>query len=111
VRKRNDFKTHCARNWPSSGSIWRRQWLRWVGDAWIFPPPTLLAPIFWSDFRWRSRLCPSPFSECNENIFCFALIGIIKMLAGVECGHLPELKKLALSCNDSLLHDVRDDVG
>jgi hypothetical protein len=33
------------------------------------------------------------------------------MLAGVECGHLPELKKLALSCVDSLLHDVLDDVG
>jgi hypothetical protein len=33
------------------------------------------------------------------------------MLAGVECGHLSELKKLVLSCNDSLLHDVPDDVG
>jgi hypothetical protein len=80
-------------------------------DAWIFPPPTLLSPIFWSGFRWRSRLYPSPFSECNENITCFALIGVFKMLAGVECGHLPELKKLVLSCDDSLLHDVPDDVG
>jgi hypothetical protein len=33
------------------------------------------------------------------------------MLAGVECEHLLELKKLTLSCNDSLLHDVPDDVG
>jgi hypothetical protein len=33
------------------------------------------------------------------------------MPAGVECGHLSELKKLALSCDDSLLHDVPDDVG
>jgi hypothetical protein len=33
------------------------------------------------------------------------------MLAGVECGHLPELKKMVLSCNDSLLHDVPDNVG
>jgi hypothetical protein len=33
------------------------------------------------------------------------------MLSGVECGHLPELKKLALSCDDSLLHDIPDDLG
>jgi hypothetical protein len=39
------------------------------------------------------------------------MIGVFKMLAGVECGHLPKLKKLALSCDDSLLHDVPDDVG
>jgi hypothetical protein len=29
----------------------------------------------------------------------------------VQCGHLPELKKLALSCDDSLLHDVPGDLG
>jgi hypothetical protein len=39
------------------------------------------------------------------------VIGVFKMLAGVECGHLPKLKKLALSCDDLLLHDVPDDVG
>jgi hypothetical protein len=33
------------------------------------------------------------------------------MLAGVECEHLPEHKKLALSCDDLLLHDVPDYVG
>jgi hypothetical protein len=33
------------------------------------------------------------------------------MLVGVECEHLPELKKLALSCDDSLLHDVPNNVG
>jgi hypothetical protein len=32
---------------------------------------------------------PTAFAECNENITCFALIGAFKMLAGVECGHLP----------------------
>jgi hypothetical protein len=54
---------------------------------------------------------PIAFAECNENITCYALIGVFKMLAGVECEHLLELKKLTLSCNDSLLHDVPDDVG
>jgi hypothetical protein len=29
----------------------------------------------------------------------------------VECEHLPELKKSALSCDASLLHDVPDDLG
>jgi hypothetical protein len=33
------------------------------------------------------------------------------MLVGVECGHLPELKKLALSCDDSFLNDVPDGVS
>jgi hypothetical protein len=31
------------------------------GNSWIFPPPTLLSLIFWSCFRRRSRLYPSPF--------------------------------------------------
>jgi hypothetical protein len=29
----------------------------------------------------------------------------------VECGHLAELKKLALSYDASLLHEVLDDLG
>jgi hypothetical protein len=62
-------------------------------------------------FRIEVQALPITFSECNENISCFTLIGVIKMLAGVECGHLSELKKPVLSCDDSLLHDVRDDVG
>jgi hypothetical protein len=33
------------------------------------------------------------------------------MLAGVECEHWVELKKLALSYHDLLLHDVPDAVG
>jgi hypothetical protein len=81
------------------------------GDAWIFSPLTLLSLIFLEWFRTEVQVLPIAFFECNENITCFYLIGVIKMLVGVECGHLPELKKLALSCNDSLLHDVPDDVG
>jgi hypothetical protein len=34
-----------------------------------------------------------------------------KMLAGVDCEHLPELKKLVLSCDASILHDMPDDIG
>jgi hypothetical protein len=43
------------------------------------------------------------FAECNENITCYTLIGIFKMLVGVDCEHLPELKKLALPYDASFL--------
>jgi hypothetical protein len=33
------------------------------------------------------------------------------MLAGVECEHLPELRRLAMSCDALLLHDVPEDLG
>jgi hypothetical protein len=54
---------------------------------------------------------PTTFAECNENITCFALVGVFKMLAMVECEHLPELKKLAMSCDASIMHDLPDDIG
>jgi hypothetical protein len=54
---------------------------------------------------------PIAFAECNENITCFALVGVFKMLARVECEHLSELKKLALSYDASILHDVSDNIG
>jgi hypothetical protein len=62
-------------------------------------------------FQMEVQALPTAFAECNENITCFTLVGIFKMLAGVECGHLPELKKSALSCDASLLHDVPDNLG
>jgi hypothetical protein len=40
---------------------------------------------------------PIGFAECNENVTCFTLVGVFKMLVGVEREHLPDLKKLALS--------------
>jgi hypothetical protein len=54
---------------------------------------------------------PTTFAECNESITCFALVGILRMLLGVECGHLLELKQLALSYDASLLHNVPNDLG
>jgi hypothetical protein len=43
--------------------------------------------------------------ECNENTTCYALVGIFQMLTGEGCEHLPELKKLALSYDTSILQD------
>jgi hypothetical protein len=62
-------------------------------------------------FQAEVQALPMAFSECNENITCYTLIGVFKMLAGVECEQLLELKNLALSCDESLLHDFPDDVG
>jgi hypothetical protein len=54
---------------------------------------------------------PTAFIECNENITCYTLIDIFMMLVGEGCEHLSELKKLALSCDASLLEDFPKDLG
>jgi hypothetical protein len=38
-------------------------------------------------FRMEVQSLPTAFAECNENITCYALIGVFKILAGVECEH------------------------
>jgi hypothetical protein len=48
---------------------------------------------------------PTTFAKCNENITYYALIGVFLMLAGEGCEHLPELKKLALSGDASILQN------
>jgi hypothetical protein len=37
--------------------------------------------------------------------------GILKMLAVEKCEHLPELQKLAISYDASILHDIPDDLA
>jgi hypothetical protein len=56
-------------------------------------------------FRVEIAAMPTAFAECNENITCYALIGIIQMLVGEGCEHVLELKKLALSCDASLIQE------
>jgi hypothetical protein len=62
-------------------------------------------------FQMEVRALPTYFAECNKTITCFTLVGVFKMLTEVNCKHLPELKKLALSYDASILHDVSDDIG
>jgi hypothetical protein len=76
-----------------------------------FPSANTTVTDFLEWFGMEVQALPITFSYCNENITCFTLIGVFKMLAGVECGHLPELKKPVLSCDDSFLHNVPYDVG
>jgi chromosome segregation ATPase len=39
-------------------------------------------------FRAEIATMPTAFTECNENITCYALIGGIQMLAGEGCEHV-----------------------
>jgi hypothetical protein len=67
-----------------------------------FPADASLSDFFkW--FQTEITLMPTAFVECNENITCYALIGVFQMFVGEGCEHLPELKKLALSCDASVL--------
>jgi hypothetical protein len=54
---------------------------------------------------------PIAFTKCNKNISCYALISIFQLIVREGCEHFPELKKLALSCDASLLQDFSADVG
>jgi hypothetical protein len=54
---------------------------------------------------------PTAFAECNENITCYILVGIFQMLAEEGCEHLSKLKKLALSCDASVLQDFPMEAG
>jgi hypothetical protein len=62
-------------------------------------------------FRAAVAVMYTAFIECNDNITCYALICVFQMLAGEGCEHLPELKKLALSCDASVLQDFPMEAG
>jgi hypothetical protein len=65
-------------------------------------------------FRWfqkEIKSLPTVFVECNENITYYALVGVFQMLAEEGCEHVPELKKLALSYDDSVLRDFPAETG
>jgi hypothetical protein len=62
-------------------------------------------------FRVEIATMPTTFVECNENITCYAIIGVLQMLAREGCEHVSELKKLALSCDASLIQEFPTDVA
>jgi hypothetical protein len=76
-----------------------------------FPTTNATVSTMLNWFWMELQALPAAFVECNENITCFTLVGVFKMLAKVECEHLPDLKKLSLSCDASILRDVPDDIG
>jgi hypothetical protein len=75
-----------------------------------FPSDASLSDFFqW--FRTEVMSMPTTFVECNKNITCYAFVGVFQMLAGEGCEHLLELKKLALSCDASVLRDFPIETG
>jgi hypothetical protein len=62
-------------------------------------------------FQAEIAAMPTAFVECNKNITCYALIGVLQMLAREGCEHVLELKKLALSCDASLIQEFPTDVA
>jgi hypothetical protein len=62
------------------------------GRCMDFSSANTTANNFLEWFRMEVQALPTAFAECNENITCYTLIGVFKMLAGVECEHLVELK-------------------
>jgi hypothetical protein len=54
---------------------------------------------------------PTTFAECNENITCYALIGVFHMLARGSCEHVSELRKLAHSYNALVLQNFPLETG
>jgi hypothetical protein len=81
-----------------------------AGRSTEFPTDASLSDFFkW--FRKEIELMPTAFTEFNENITCYALIGIFQMLAGEGCEHLTELKILAHSCDASILQNFPMETG
>jgi hypothetical protein len=80
------------------------------GQCMDFPATNATASTLLDWFWTEVRPLPNAFTECNENISFFTLIGCFKMLVRVECDHLL-VKKLALSCDASILTDVPDDIN
>jgi hypothetical protein len=66
---------------------------------------------FFQWFQTEVTSVPTAFAECKENITCYALVGVFQMLTGEGCEHLPEVKKLAFSCDASVLHDFPVETG
>jgi hypothetical protein len=90
--------------------IRRPQWLHSGGRSAEFPNGASLSD-FLEWFQAEDAAMPTAFPESNDNITCFALVGIFQMLAGERCENLLELKKLAVSYNASVLQDFLTETG
>jgi hypothetical protein len=47
-----------------------------------FPSANTIVNDFLEWFQMEVQALPTVFAECNENITCYALIDVFKMLAG-----------------------------
>jgi hypothetical protein len=81
------------------------------GQCFEFPATNATVGTMLDWFWMEVQALPTAFAESIQNITCYAVAGILKMLARVKCGHLSELRKLAMSCDASILHDIPEDLG
>jgi hypothetical protein len=52
------------------------------GRCMDFPSANTIVNDFLEWFQMEVQALPTVFAECNENITCYALIDVFKMLAG-----------------------------
>jgi hypothetical protein len=50
------------------------------------------------------------FAQAYQNITCYTVAGILKMLEGVDCEHLSKLRKLDVSSDASVLYEIPSDI-
>jgi hypothetical protein len=62
-------------------------------------------------FEGEVKLLPATFTKANKNVACYAIAGVLQMLQGASCKHLPELHSLAACNNVSLLDDIPPEVS
>jgi hypothetical protein len=79
------------------------------GQCAVFPIDASVSD-FLGWFQAEIADMPMAFTECNENITCYAPIGVLQMLAGEGCVHVSELKKLALSYDALLIQQFPGNV-
>jgi hypothetical protein len=111
VKKSSDFTTYFTKKLASLCHDMEKSVTLLGGCCFHFPATKATVSDMLEWFRTEVQAPPTAFAESNQNITCFAVAGVLRMLAGVECGHLSELKKVAISCNTSLLHNVPDDLA
>jgi hypothetical protein len=61
------------------------------GQCFEFPATGATVGDMLDWFRMEVQALPAAFTESNQNITCYVVSGIIRMLVGVECGHLTGL--------------------
>jgi hypothetical protein len=105
VKKSSDFTTYFTKKLASLCHDMEKSVTLLGGCCFHFPATKATVSDMLEWFRTEVQAPPTAFAESNQNITCFAVAGVLRMLAGVECGHLSELKKVAISCNTSLLHN------
>jgi hypothetical protein len=61
------------------------------GQCLDFPATNATVGSMLDWFQTEVQAIPTAFAGCNQNITCFAVAGVLRMLTGVQCGHMLKL--------------------